>query len=844
MGKNPDRFMPEHKMTEEEKINKQLPGEFEELRAARKQFKKDELLEAMNLFSSHFLRESPEKWKVNQFLAMVGKIIEISRIIIFENHRDEKADLRSLKRYEWISPEMIHFESCGDVRDFSYNEEKLDRWLHEFENGNAMSGNIREFPATEKNFLNSQKVKSVLCIPIFSSKQLWGYIRFDQCLTEHMWSKPEVDALKTAAAILGAVFEHKNVVKKLKYTNDILENILQHTLLKIAYMDKDFNFIRVNRLYAQADGHVPEYFIGKNHFDLYPNKDNEKIFQTVVDVGEPHIELARPFEYADHPERGVTYWDWSLIPVKDENGKVDALILSLQDVTQRVRAQIETVRSDEQYKRLVCGLPDIIYIFSSLRGALFWSPRVFDVLGFTPEDLMQKPYLWHDAIHREDIIDVDESIKRAGMGMPFDIKYRIKDFRGNWHWFNDRSITVRRNDNETIIEGIASDITEKTKAEEELQYQKEFENTILKAERNIVTVNDGNQLKYANPAFFKFFSEYATLDEFLKNYNCICDLFEKTEQEGYIYDGKDGLNWLEYIEQNPRDFYRVLVNHGGERYRFILTIERMEFRDTIRNVCNLTDVTELEEYRSYLEQKVNREVERRLQSEKMMIHQAKLAAMGDLTSRIAHHWRQPLSSFSVALENMRESFEAGEVTKENYGKIIDEIIDQVHHMSELISKFHYYFRTDTEIRDFSIKESVEETVSFFLNSVPEGRFDLKLIIKNDKNIRGIPRDFGYAILSILNNAKDAMELRRIENPRINIGIDEIEDRTRILVRDNGGGIDNEILDRIFEPYYTTKFPSVGTGMGLYVVRNIIEEQMNGKISVENSDEGAVFTILV
>ncbi len=118
-------------------------------------------------------------------------------------------------------------------------------------------------------------------------------------------------------------------------TYDLLETVFNNTHLMLAYMDREFNFIRVNRAYAQADERDPDFFIGKNHFDLYPNDENLAIFQRVVESGEPYFAYARPFEYPAHPNHGTTYWDWSLTPIKDDQGRVTHLILGLVDVTPR-----------------------------------------------------------------------------------------------------------------------------------------------------------------------------------------------------------------------------------------------------------------------------------------------------------------------------------------------------------------------------------------------------------------------------------------------------------------------------------------------------------------------------
>ena len=144
---------------------------------------------------------------------------------------------------------------------------------------------------------------------------------------------------------------HKRVEEELNRTNELLETIFSSIHVKIAYMDTRFNFIRVNRAYAEADERDPAFFIGKNHFDLYP-PENKAIFRKVVQTRHPHFALNKPFAYAQHPERGTSYWDWSLEPVLDPRGSLKGLVLSLIDVTERTRAEQELKVSREDLRRL------------------------------------------------------------------------------------------------------------------------------------------------------------------------------------------------------------------------------------------------------------------------------------------------------------------------------------------------------------------------------------------------------------------------------------------------------------------------------------------------------------
>ncbi|PKN66000.1 MAG: hypothetical protein CVU57_07380 [Deltaproteobacteria bacterium HGW-Deltaproteobacteria-15] len=121
--------------------------------------------------------------------------------------------------------------------------------------------------------------------------------------------------------------------------NQIMAGILEHTHMLAVLLDSQFNFIWVNRAYAAACRHDPSFFPGKNHFDLYPNEENKLIFQRVVDTGEPFFVAAKSFEDTDQRERGMTYWDWSLVPVKDGAGRVSNLVFTLTEVTERIRAE-------------------------------------------------------------------------------------------------------------------------------------------------------------------------------------------------------------------------------------------------------------------------------------------------------------------------------------------------------------------------------------------------------------------------------------------------------------------------------------------------------------------------
>ncbi len=165
--------------------------------------------------------------------------------------------------------------------------------------------------------------------------------------------RDEEDVPVRVYGTLQDITEHTFWEEKFEEQAILLDRIFSNIHLMIAYMDSEFNFIRVNPAYAAADGRDPTFFVGRNHFELFPHLENERIFRHVVETGKAHYCSAKPFEYAQNPERGVTYWDWSLTPVKGRDGSVEGLILALSDVTAKVRAQETLQRAHDELEEVV-----------------------------------------------------------------------------------------------------------------------------------------------------------------------------------------------------------------------------------------------------------------------------------------------------------------------------------------------------------------------------------------------------------------------------------------------------------------------------------------------------------
>ncbi|MCK5111219.1 MAG: HAMP domain-containing histidine kinase, partial [Arcobacteraceae bacterium] len=200
-------------------------------------------------------------------------------------------------------------------------------------------------------------------------------------------------------------------------------------------------------------------------------------------------------------------------------------------------------------------------------------------------------------------------------------------------------------------------------------------------------------------------------------------------------------------------------------------------------------------------------------------------------------WRQPLNALNVNIENLEFDYEDGVIDKEFLDKFINKQTKILHFMSNTIDDFRNFFRVDKEKISFSIKKAIQDNVNIQISEL--NKYGIAINIQGeDFIIDGFQNEFLQVIMNLISNAKDAIVETKQKDGQIDISLME----NKVTVTDNGGGIPSDIIERIFEPYYTTKEQGKGTGMGLYMSKMIIEDNMGGKIGVSNVDGGASFTI--
>jgi len=239
-----------------------------------------------------------------------------------------------------------------------------------------------------------------------------------------------------------------------------------------------------------------------------------------------------------------------------------------------------------------------------------------------------------------------------------------------------------------------------------------------------------------------------------------------------------------------------------------------------------------------------RAVEALREKEQLLIQQSRQAAMGEMIGNIAHQWRQPLNTLGLTIQGLLMFYDLGEFNRDFLEKGVGMSMELIQHMSRTIDDFRNYFRPDKEKSTFKIAEAVSNTLSLIEDSFKNRHIDVEIVAKDDPVIYGYRNEFAQALLNILNNARDAFRESKTAGSKVIITMCSKGGKTVVTVADNAGGIPEEIINKIFDPYFTTKGPQGGTGVGLFMSKTIIEKNMGGRLAARNIANGAEFRIEV
>ncbi len=256
----------------------------------------------------------------------------------------------------------------------------------------------------------------------------------------------------------------------------------------------------------------------------------------------------------------------------------------------------------------------------------------------------------------------------------------------------------------------------------------------------------------------------------------------------------------------------------------------------------LNDMTKLN---LSLKDRVKEEIEKNREKELFLIQQSRHAQMGEMISMIAHQWRQPLSSISMLIQSTVLKYKLGKCNDAVMLKLSNDSNKQIMQMSQTIDDFRDFFKPNKVAEIFCVNSSIENILMLLEPAMKQKLITVNRQLEDDVSVKGFSNELNQVLINILNNAKDALvEKNTEENRTVTIVLKKENDKAIITIEDNAGGIEESIIDKIFDPYFSTKEKKNGTGLGLYMSKSIIEKHSNGKLSIKNGTNGAIFTIVL
>ena len=490
----------------------------------------------------------------------------------------------------------------------------------------------------------------------------------------------------------------------------------------------------------------------------------------------------------------------------------------------------------DRYELAIIASNDGLWDIDLETGHIYFSKKWLEMFGYIDGDINTLEQ-WLDLIHEDDRLFVQKKLDNHinGNSEHFIAEYRIRNKSNKYKWILVRGKAFEDKHHKRMLM-MSMDIEQRKKLTKELKY------VDLLVEYGRIVI-----FKWKNDEDLSV--EY--LSKSINSYGYYREDFEKQKikyfdfvYEEDVQEFKKGLQ--EAIKNDDKSFtkiHRVNDNDGGIRWVFNRTIF---LKDDFGNITHLygyiNDITRMKLHEEELTLKIAEEVKKNTQKDRILVHQSKLAAMGEMLESIAHQWRQPLNNISLLTHFIRDSY--GSLSKEEIHDVIKDTKLQIDYMSQTIDDFRNFYQPTKDKINFDVKEAIKES-----SKIIQAQFEksgIKLIVSGDEvEILNYKNEFQQVVLNILNNASDAALIKKDKmdfEAEVIIEIKKLEKNVEINLSNNCGEVDQEVMNRMFEPYFTTKFENQGTGIGLHMARTIIEKNMLGSIGVTNIKDGITFTI--
>ncbi len=600
------------------------------------------------------------------------------------------------------------------------------------------------------------------------------------------------------------------------------EELLNNLSDCIFEVDKEGTYTYCSDTTSKLLGYSTKEIIGKTIFNFMSEEEAKRvknIFALHISNKEPIIDCESIYIHKDGHEIIVMK---NAIPILNKNGNVINFQGTAKDVSEEKKTLKETMILEERLELALRGSNDGVWDWNILDNSVYFSPRWKEMIGYSDEELVNEVPTWSDRIHPNDIEEVWASINEHVNSITeyYEGIHRLKHKDGHWVWILDRGKALYDSDGKaTRMIGTHTDISEEKAIQLKAVHQKQI---IEQIHDSVIATDLGG-----------FITEWNSGSEILLGYSAK----EATGKHiSFIYLDEDlkllGKNITTLMRKGEYYVGVRLITKSKEVLHADLSLSLLKDENSIPigMVGYAKDITQKKKAEDTLEQ------------------QSRMVQMGEMISMIAHQWRQPLNAVSLTASNLKLKFDFEEYDakseeefyrcSQEFSQGLNNIQEYISTLSTTVDDFRNFYKADKVSVSIKLEDIVSKALKIVDTSLVAGNVKIIKEYDSDKTIELYENEIMQVILTLLQNAQENFLEKNTEEPFIQI----ITKNKTVSICDNGGGVPKDILDKIFDPYFSTKLEKNGSGLGLYMSQNIIEKHHKGKLKVKNMHGGACFTI--
>ena len=600
------------------------------------------------------------------------------------------------------------------------------------------------------------------------------------------------------------------------------EEILKNLSTCIFEIDKEGTYTYCSATLSKLSGYSNSEIIGKSIFD-FMNKEEAKIVKNIFDL---HLLNKEPI--VDYESVYIHKGDYEItimtnaIPILDTNGDVISFQGVAKDISEKKKILKKTNILEERLELALRGSNDGVWDWNIVDNSVYFSPRWKEMIGYSDEELANEVPTWTERIHPDDVEATWASINEHVNSITeyYEGVHRLKHKDGHWVWILDRGKALYDTDGNAIrMIGTHTDISEEKaiqlKAKHQKQIIEQIHDSVISTDlKGVITSwNNASEilLGYSSDEIINKHISLIISDEDLESFNIAIDTLLK-------------------YGKNYATVHLVTKSKEKLLIELSLSLLKDEHSIPIGIIGYSRDITE------------------KKRTEDALAQQSRMAQMGEMISMIAHQWRQPLNSISLTASNLKLKFDFNEFdsnSQEDFTKCsqtfsegLENIQEYIQTLSTTIDDFRNFYSPNKVSTSIKLEEIVAKSLKIISISLIEDNIELIQEYDSEEKIELHENEMMQVILTIFKNAQDNFLEKKTQKPYIKV---TTKDKT-LSICDNGGGIPENILDKIFNPYFSTKTEKNGTGLGLYMSKIIIEQHHKATLSVKNIDGGTCFTI--